>query len=229
MSDSRVIVVTGTNRGLGRALTTRFIDAGHTVIGCGRNPEHVAQLTQQYGGPHRFDVLDVTDYAAVSAWAAEVLAQYGPPDLLINNAALLNDPKNLWEVEPAQFDALVDVNLKGMFYVVRSYVPAMVARGSGVIVNFSSGWGRSVSPQVAPYCCTKYGVEGMTLALAQELPSGMAAVPFSPGAVNTDMLRACIGESAHQRSTADQWAAVGAPFLLQLGPSDNGKSLTAAV
>lgn len=229
MSDTKVIVITGATRGLGRALVSKFMEAGHTVIGCGRNADLVAQLTQQYGGPHRFDVLDVTDYAAVRGWAAEVLAQYGPPDLLINNAALINESTELWNIDPDQFDALIDVNLKGMFYVLRSYLPEMVANSSGVIVNFSSGWGRSVSPKVAPYCCSKYGVEGMTLALAKELPRGMAAVPFSPGAVNTDMLQACIGENANGFSTADQWAEVGAPFLLQLGPSDNGKSLTASV
>ncbi|WP_230215627.1 SDR family oxidoreductase [Blastopirellula sediminis] len=229
MSEAKVIVVTGATRGLGRAMVAKFIAAGHTVIGCGRNADLVAQLTETFGGPHRFDVLDVTNYEAVAAWAGEVLGQYGPPDLLVNNAALINDSKVLWEIEPNQFDDLMDVNLKGMFYVIRSFVPAMVEREQGVIVNFSSGWGRSVSPKVAPYCCTKYGVEGMTLSLAKELPRGMAAVPFSPGAVNTDMLQACIGESAGGFSTADKWAEAGAPFLLNLGPADNGKSLTCSV
>ncbi|WP_040351871.1 SDR family oxidoreductase [Blastopirellula marina] len=229
MSEAKVIVVTGATRGLGRALVSKFVDAGHTVIGCGRNAEHIAMLTEQLGGPHRFDVLDVTQYEAVAAWGADVIAQYGPPDLLVNNAALMNDSKVLWEIDPEQFSNLMDVNLKGMFYVLRSFVPAMVERESGVIVNFSSGWGRSVSPKVAPYCSTKFGVEGMTLALAKELPRGMAAVPFSPGAVNTDMLQICLGESAKGFSSAEKWAEVGAPFLLQLGPGDNGKSLTASV
>jgi NAD(P)-dependent dehydrogenase (short-subunit alcohol dehydrogenase family) len=103
----------------------------------------------------------------------------------------------------------------------------MLARGSGVIVNFSSGWGRSTSPEVAPYCATKYAVEGLTLALAQELPAGMCAVPLNPGIINTDMLQSCFGADAGSYPTPEKWAQKAVPFLLNLGPKDNGKSLTA--
>jgi len=102
----------------------------------------------------------------------------------------------------------------------------MVQLGRGVIVNFSSGWGRSTSPQVAPYCATKYAIEGLTLALAQELPSGMAAIPLNPGVIDTDMLRVCFGGSASNYPAPELWAERAVPFLLRLGPSDNGKSLT---
>jgi len=96
-----------------------------------------------------------------------------------------------------------------------------------VIANFSSGWGRSTSPEVAPYCATKYAVEGLTLALAQELPAGMCAVPLNPGIINTDMLQSCFGENAASYPTPEKWARKAVPFLLGLGPKDNGKSLTA--
>ena len=72
----------------------------------------------------------------------------------------------------------------------------MVERGKGVIVNLSSGWGRSVSPEVAPYCATKWAIEGLTKALAEELPEGMAAVPLNPGVVDTDMLRQAYSDGA---------------------------------
>ncbi|TWT34251.1 SDR family oxidoreductase [Blastopirellula retiformator] len=229
MSEAKVIVVTGATRGLGRALVTKFVEAGHTVIGCGRNANHISELSEQFTGRHRFDAIDITNYDKVAAWGAEVVAEYGPPDLLVNNAALLNDWNVLWKIEPAEFDALIDVNLKGLFYVIRSFVPAMVERQQGVIVNFSSGWGRMVSAEVAPYCCSKYGVEGMTLAMAKELPPDMAAVPLSPGVVNTDMQKQCIGDRADGCPSPADWAAKAAPFLLQLGPSDNGQSLTCSV
>jgi NAD(P)-dependent dehydrogenase (short-subunit alcohol dehydrogenase family) len=103
----------------------------------------------------------------------------------------------------------------------------MVARRRGVIVNFSSGWGRSVSPEVAPYCATKYAIEGLTLALAEELPEGMAAVPLNPGIINTDMLQSCFGAEAGRYPTPERWAKTAVPFLLGLGAKDNGKSLTA--
>ena len=91
---------------------------------------------------------------------------------------------------------MLDVNVKGVFNVIRAFVPAMVRRKSGVIVNLSSGWGRSTSPEVAPYCATKYAIEGLTLALAQELPAGMAAVPLNPGVIDTDMLRQAWSDGA---------------------------------
>ena len=102
----------------------------------------------------------------------------------------------------------------------------MAKKGSGVIVNFSSGWGRSASPEVAPYCATKWAIEGMTQSLAQELPSGLAAVPLNPGMINTDMLRSCFGPSAADFPSAKEWAKTAVPFLLGLGPENNGQSLT---
>ncbi len=220
------IVLTGATRGLGRALVGSFAAAGHTVLGCGRSREHVEALRKSFPAPHRFDALDVMDAAAVEQWAAEVLARGGPPDLLINNAALMNTPAPLWRIDPAEFSSVIDVNVKGVFNVIRAFVPAMVQRGSGVIVNLSSGWGRSTSPDVAPYCATKYAVEGLTLALAQELPKGMVAVPLNPGVIDTDMLRQAWADGASAYPKAEEWAKRAAPFLLGLGAKDNGRSLT---
>lgn len=223
---AKVIVVTGASRGLGRALVPLFAAAGHTVVGCGRSAEHAAELNNAFGRPHAFTAVDVRDWSAVQAWAESVLASHGPPDLLVNNAALMNAPAPLWQVPPDEFAALVDVNVTGVFHVIRAFGPAMVARGSGVVVNLSSGWGRSVSPEVAPYCATKYAVEGLTLALAKELPRGMAAVPLNPGVIDTDMLRQAWADGAKAYPTADVWATKAAPFLLALGPKDNGRSLS---
>jgi NAD(P)-dependent dehydrogenase (short-subunit alcohol dehydrogenase family) len=223
---SRRILITGVGRGLGLAVTEKFIELGHTVIGCSRQEAHVARLAQRFGRPHRFDAVDVTDDAAVGRWATAVLADGGPPNLLLNNAAIVNRNAPLWEVPAEEFDRVIDVNIKGVYYVLRHFVPAMIARGEGVIINFSSGWGRSTSPEVAPYCATKYAIEGLTLALAQELPSGMCAAPLNPGIINTDMLQSCFGGSADDYPTPEEWARRAAPFLLKLGPKDNGKQLT---
>jgi NAD(P)-dependent dehydrogenase (short-subunit alcohol dehydrogenase family) len=95
-----------------------------------------------------------------------------------------------------------------------------------VIVNFSSGWGRSVSAEVAPYCASKWAIEGLTKALAAELPPGMAAVPLNPGIIDTEMLRSCFGASAGSFPDADRWSRVAAPFLLSLDERHNGESLT---
>lgn len=223
---AKLIVITGVSRGLGRALVDELARAGHRVVGCARSADAIAELGEAWPRPHRFDVVDVADELQVQAWAASVLAEAGPPDLLVNNAALINRNAPLWEVPAEEFSRLVDVNLKGVVHVIRCFVPAMIERGSGTIVNISSGWGRSVSPEVAPYCATKWAIEGLTLALAEELPRGMAAVPLNPGVINTEMLQSCFGEDARSYPTADQWARRAARFLLKLSPKDNGQQLT---
>jgi NAD(P)-dependent dehydrogenase (short-subunit alcohol dehydrogenase family) len=162
----------------------------------------------------------------VKAWADEVLAQLGPPDLLLNNAAVINRPATLWELSTEEFDEVVDINIKGVVNVLRHFVPAMIERGSGVIVNFSSEWGRSTSPEVAPYCATKWAIEGLTRALAQELPRGVAAIPVSPGIIDTDMLRTCFGTGAGRYPGPAEWVKAAIPFLLGLGPKQNGKPLS---
>ena len=240
MNDStkRTILITGATRGLGRALTERFIEAGHTVIGCGRSREHVDALRTAHPSPHRFDVVDVSDDAQVAKWARSVLQETqgslslgfrGVPDLLLNNAAVINETKPLWEVSAAEFQRVIDVNIAGVVNVIRHFVPAMIARKRGVIVNFSSGWGRSTSPEVAPYCATKYAIEGLSMALAQELPDGMASIPLNPGIIDTDMLRSCWADGAKAYPSPEKWSRAVAPFLLKLGPRDNGKPLTAPV
>ena len=217
------ILITGVTRGLGRALAEWYIANGHTVIGCGRSAE-VLNLRFTHPAPHDFTALDVADEGKVALWAEKVLAVHGAPDLLINNAALMNTPAPLWQVPAREFNQLIDVNIKGVANVIRHFVPAMVARKSGVIVNLSSGWGRSTSPEVAPYCASKYAMEGLTKALAQELPAGMAAVPLNPGVIDTDMLRQAWRDGAASYPKAEAWAKVAAPYILQLGPKDNGKS-----
>jgi NAD(P)-dependent dehydrogenase (short-subunit alcohol dehydrogenase family) len=79
---------------------------------------------------------------------------------------------------------------------------------------------------VAPYCATKWAIEGLSQALAQELPDGMAAIALNPGIINTKMLQSCFGGSANGFPTADEWAKTAVPFLLKLGPRDNGRPLT---
>jgi NAD(P)-dependent dehydrogenase (short-subunit alcohol dehydrogenase family) len=220
------IVITGVTRGLGRALAEEFIKAGHTVIGCGRSGEAIFDLRMTHGAPHDFSVVDVALDSKVAIWAAKVLESASPPDLLINNAAIMNRLAPLWEQEDREFTKLVDANIRGVMNVIRHFVPAMVAAKKGVIVNLSSGWGRSVSPEVAPYCMSKWAIEGLTKALAEELPQGMAAVPLNPGVIDTEMLRSCWADGAAAHPKAEAWVVKAAPFILQLGAKDNGKSLT---
>jgi len=222
----RHIVLTGVSRGLGRAMLEGLVAAGHTVWGCARSAEAIAALRGRFGPPHCFEVVDVSRDEDVARWARSLVSDRGPPDLVINNAALINRNARLWEVPAHEFSQVIDANIKGVANVIRHFVPPMVPRRRGVIVNFSSYWGRSAAAEVAPYCATKWAIEGLTAALAEELPSGMAAVALNPGIIHTDMLKSCFGESASNYLAPNDWARKAVPFILSLGARDNGRQAT---
>jgi NAD(P)-dependent dehydrogenase (short-subunit alcohol dehydrogenase family) len=225
----KIILITGVSRGLGRAMAEEFIRLGHVVIGCGRSEKEIAQLQKQFPAPNDFSVVNVADDSQVAAWAKKVLTTHAAPDLLLNNAALINRNAPLWEVPASEFSDVMDVNIKGVANVIRHFVPAMIQQGRGVIVNFSSGWGRSTDAEVAPYCATKWAIEGLTQALAQELPPGLAAVPLNPGIINTAMLQSCFAGGAFNYPTANEWAKTAVPFLLKINAGNNGEQLSVPI
>lgn len=227
MSESKPIaVITGVGRGLGAAMAQGLAASGYLILGCSHSANSCEQATKTLGTPHVIRQVDVADAVAVKAWADEMLAQYAPPDLLINNAAVINRNAVLWEVPTEDFQRTLRVNVEGTYNVIAAFVPAMIAAKKGAIVNFSSGWGRSTSPEVAPYCASKYAIEGLTRALSQELPSGLAAVALNPGVINTDMLQSCFSDGAKAYATPQKWASVAVPFLQKLTAKDSGKSLS---
>ncbi len=223
---NRIVLVTGATRGIGRSLVNRVVQLGHTVIGCGRSQNGIDELSSEFDDPHRFDAVDVAMWSAVETWARDVLSTLPPPDLLVNNAGVINRNAPLWEVPADEFTRVLDTNVDGTANIIRAFLPAMIANGRGIIVNMSSGWGRSTSPYVAPYCASKWAIEGLTQALSQELPSGLAAVAVSPGVVDTDMLRSCWADSAAACPSPEEWAPGAADFLLSLTPRHNGQSLS---
>lgn len=227
MPDRKLVIITGATRGLGRAMVEEFIKHGHTVLGCGRSGKEIDRLRKTHAAPHDFYPVDVASDTAVKSWASLVLTSHGVPDLIVNNAGVINANARLWEIEAREFDAVMNTNLRGTVNVIRHFAPQMVQRKTGVIVNFSSGWGRTTDAEVAPYCASKWAVEGLTQSLAQELPSGMAAVALNPGVINTEMLRSCFGGSASSYPTPEQWAGTAVPFILAIKPEDNGRPLTA--
>ncbi len=187
----------------------------------------MAAMAEQFGRAHSFDAVDLSQPKQIAQWCEAVLENKGAPQLLINNAGVINRNAPLWEIDSEEFQKVIDINIAGVFNVTRGLLPAMIDQDEGVVVNLSSGWGRSVSPEVAPYCASKWAIEGMTKALAAELPGTMAAVPLNPGMINTDMLQSCFGAAADNHAQAEAWAETAAPFLLGLSASDNGQSLSA--
>lgn len=222
---TKKIVLTGCTRGLGRALLEEWIRSGHTLVGCGRNEGAIEKLRDHFGGPHRFDVVDVSDAEAVKEWAGEVLRE-GTPDFLVNNAAVMHDPAPFWEIPQAAIEQNYQVNLMGTIHVLQAFLPTFVQARRGMIVNLSSGAGRSGIPRISVYGSTKWAIEGLTKSIAAELPEGVGIIPLSPGMVDTDMLRACYGNQAAEHRPAQAWAKVAAGFILGLTPAQSGQSIS---
>jgi len=222
----KTVVITGCTRGLGRAMVPLFIKAGWNVTGCGRNTAQIAELSRAFPTPHLFQTCDVSRESDIASFCASILKHSGPPDLVLNNAAIINPNAPLWETSAEDFSRIIDINIKGPAAMMRHLLPAMLKRGSGVIVNFSSGWGRCTASDVAPYCATKYAIEGLSMATAQDTGGKVAIIPMNPGIIDTDMLRSTFGSGAGDFPAADDWARRAVPYFIKLSPKDNGKPLT---
>lgn len=204
------ILISGNRRGLGAALTQQFTSLGHQVWGFSQSSEPPNQV-------------DVSRYEQVATWVDSVVAHYGPPDLVLANAATVLAPAPLAQVQPDDFSRIIDVNVKGMFHLFRAVLPHM---RSGILIGVSSGYGRTTSPRMGPYCTSKWAVEGLVKTLASELPKGMAAIALDPGTLQTDMLRQALGEGARFFPTPDQWVEKASRLILSLGAEHNGQSLS---
>lgn len=215
---SKLIVITGVSRGLGYMLAEKYAEAGYAVAGCSRSGKGPAELKL-------CESVDISDFTSVESFSKKVKAELGAVDLLLNNAALMNHPSNLWDVDENDFKKLIDTNVTGTFNMIKAFFPDMKSNGEGVIVNFSSGWGRATSPHVAPYCASKYAVEGLSMAMSKEVPDGIGVVSLNPGFIDTSMVKGVFGDSSGAESP-EKWVNRAASFILNISPSDNGRQLT---
>lgn len=223
----KLILITGVTRGMGRVMTEQFIARGHTVVGCARNQQHIEEMQQEFGEPHHFISLDIANEAGVKSWAEIIHSKYDTAvDLLINSGGVVNPWAPFLEIKSETFNELIDINVKGVANVTRHFLPKMMERKQGVIVNFSSGWGRYTSANVVPYCTSKWAIEGFTKALSQELPPGLAAVTLWPGSIRTEMALFVHPQKAVNFPDPQEWGQFAIPFLLQIGARDNGKPLS---
>lgn len=229
ISGSRTVLITGVGKGLGRALALELATRGHTIIGCSRSQDNLDSLQSQLSSPnHLFINADVRSNDSVQDLARLVLHKNAVPDIIVNNAGTINKNNKIWEVPAEEFDAVMDTNVKGTANVLRHFIPAMITakKVEAIIVNMSSGWGRSGAALVGPYCASKWAIEGLSKSVAKEVPEGMAVVALNPGVINTDMLASCFGASASLYQTPEAWALKAATMILNLTPADNGASLT---
>ncbi|MDC0048437.1 SDR family oxidoreductase [Verrucomicrobia bacterium] len=222
----RIVIISGSTSGLGKEIALGLAKRGWTVAGFGQTKSKVKALADELGENHYIFQANVSCDESIASAAKRIINQFGSPDLLINNAAIMNNPAPLWQVSAKEFDEMSAVNINGVANMIRNFVPSMIRSRRGIIVNLSSGWGRSTSPDVAPYCTTKWAIEGMSSALAQELPNGIACVALNPGIINTEMLRKCWAEGAAAYQSPEEWAKVAIPLIERINSNDNGKQMT---
>jgi len=177
----KLVVITGVTKGLGRAMADRFSELGWLIAGCGRSVGLIGEMRKQFSEEHDFQTVDVSDAQSVADWGEKILDRYGAPDLLINNASIVNQNAPLWTISAEEFAVVMNVNVMGAVNVIRAFVPAMIERRQGVIINISSSWGRSGERELAPYCASKFAIEGLTQSMSMELPKGMAVVALDSG------------------------------------------------
>jgi NAD(P)-dependent dehydrogenase (short-subunit alcohol dehydrogenase family) len=182
------LVITGGTRGIGRAVVELFLKEGWNVCTCGRTEEGVKRLKEELKEPKNLyvKVCDVGDRNSARAFVEFCKEELGDFDLLINNASILGErlptekyPEEVWE-------EVIRVNLNGVFYITNYALPYM--KSGGVIINLSSGAGKRPAPYWGAYAVSKFGVEGFSLLLAEELkPKGIKVYAFNPGATRTQM------------------------------------------
>ncbi len=221
------VVITGVTKGLGRALVSEFAKQGWKIAGCGRSLKMIQELQKEYGPEHIFSVVDVTNNASVATWVHEISEKIGTPTILITNAALINHPNVLWKVQPSEFSKIMETNVIGVFNVLHHFIPLMIEQEKGLIINISSSSGVEGDKEFAPYCTSKFAIEGLTQSLAQELPKGLSVVSLDPGGINTDMLYTAYQESANDYPSPEQRAKLIVPYILNINHKDNGRHLVA--
>jgi 3-oxoacyl-[acyl-carrier protein] reductase len=186
---SAVALVTGGSRGIGRAIAIRLAALGAQVAICGRNPGALkaaaAELQKRTGRVFSY-VADVTRSAEVSSLVEKTEAALGPISILVNNAGVgLFGPVH--EKSEADWDNVLDTNLKSLFLVSRAVVPSMIRRGAGDIINISSLAGRNTFAGGALYCASKWGVYGLSGCMAEDLREhGIRVSVVAPGSVATE-------------------------------------------
>ncbi|KAJ4790400.1 NAD(P)-binding Rossmann-fold superfamily protein [Rhynchospora pubera] len=236
----KTVLITGVSRGLGRALALELARRGHSVIGCARSSDNILSLHSDLASlnpaaassssasdsPHLITTADVRSDSSIKELAKHVVESNLIPDIIVNNAGTINQNNKIWDIPAEEFDMVIDTNVKGTANILRHFLPLLIEKKHGIIVNMSSGWGRSASAEVSAYCATKWAVEGLTRSVAKELPPGLAVIALSPGVVNTDMLTSCFGSSASLYQTPESWAPRAATMILSLTTEDNGASLT---
>jgi|ERR1700733_870852 3-oxoacyl-[acyl-carrier protein] reductase len=185
----QIAIVTGAGRGIGAAIGKRLAALGATVLLAARDQQRLAAVHQEItgaGGRAKAAALDLRDPSSIDSLAQSVKQRFGRCDILVNNAGISAIGKPLHEVAPDAWDEVMATNLRGPYLMIRAFAPLMIAAGAGHIINISSLAGHNPLKNGAAYSASKWGLNGLTYSVAEELRDhGIRVSAIAPGSVNT--------------------------------------------
>lgn len=194
----KTAVITGGTKGLGKALALRFAEQGAHIAFCGRSQDLLKRTQLElsaFGVRTLAEQCDISDADQVLRFAERVLEEFSDVDVLVNNASLLGSRVPIAEYSAPRWEQVVQVNINGLFYVTKAFLPSMIHRRSGSIVNVASSVGRHGRAGWGAYAVSKFALEGFTQTLAQEVHvHGIRVNSVNPGAMATEMRHAAYPE-----------------------------------
>lgn len=207
----QIAVITGAGSGIGAAIARRLAAMGARAVLCGRKREPLERnlaSIQDEGGQGAVMECDVTDLASVQSLADRVERTFSHIDILVNNAGIGGSGGPLHQLPPEVWDQVFNTNLRGVYYCIRSFAPLMIRERSGHIINISSIAGKNALPNGAAYAASKWGLNGLSYSVAEELRSHNIRVSvICPGSTHTDF-SPHPGKSAEKMLQADDVAHV---------------------
>jgi 3-oxoacyl-[acyl-carrier protein] reductase len=188
---NQVAVVTGAGRGIGAAIAKKLAALGASVVVCSRTLktlETTAAAIRDSGGQAHAEQCDVCDLGSVLALASAVQHRFGRVDVLVNNAGVGSFSTPLHELTPEEWEKVLNTNLRGVFYSVKAFAPVMIWAQTGHIINISSLAGKNALPNGAAYAASKWGLNGLSYSIAEELRAHNIRVSVvCPGSVDTKL------------------------------------------
>jgi NAD(P)-dependent dehydrogenase (short-subunit alcohol dehydrogenase family) len=188
---SKVALVTGGGRGIGAAIGRQLAELDAAVIICGRTASILEKTAHEIAGKGRkceAIACDVSDWNSVSSLADQVKQRFGKVDVLVNNAGIGSFAGPLHKLPLEQWDSVLNTNLRGVFYMVRAFVPLLLAAGGGHIINISSIAGKNALPNGAAYAASKWGLNGLSYSIAEELRGqNIRVAVVCPGSTHTEL------------------------------------------
>lgn len=182
----KVALVTGGGRGIGAAIAHKLASMGATIVICGRRKAPLEQTAKELQG--EFVVCDVADWNSVTALAQRIKETFGHLNILVNNAGIGGFGGPLHTMPLENWDSVLNVNLRGVFYTVRAFAPMLISAGGGDIINISSIAGKNALPNGAAYAASKWGLNGLSYSIAEELRGHNIRVSvICPGSTNTEL------------------------------------------